>query len=91
LIKESGGIGPIVLVYKISKYIHVVDAFSNWKAIRTYEIDSRQYYAHPFKPIATKDNLTEFRIINIESDRDNTFNTSRTALRFKFSFAKLEI
>jgi len=48
LVKESGGVGPLCLVYKISKYIHIVDAFNSWKAIRTYEIDARQYWNSPF-------------------------------------------
>lgn len=39
IMKDGGGIGPLVLVYKISKYIHVLDAFSSQKTIRTYEIN----------------------------------------------------
>lgn len=30
-----GGIGPMVLVYKISTFVHIVDVFT----MRTYEID----------------------------------------------------
>jgi nonsense-mediated mRNA decay protein 3 len=33
--KQLGGIGPIVLVYKISTYVHIMDVFT----MRTYEID----------------------------------------------------
>ena len=40
LVKESGGNGPIVLVFKVTKYVHVIDV-TNWKTIRTYEIDAR--------------------------------------------------
>ena len=32
---KLGGIGPMVLVYKISKFVHIVDP----KTMRTYEID----------------------------------------------------
>ena len=35
LAKEFGGIGPLVLVYKISKFIHVMDV----RTMQTYEID----------------------------------------------------
>lgn len=35
LSKELGGLGPMVLVYKISTFVHVVDVFT----MRTYEID----------------------------------------------------
>ena len=79
------------MVYKISKYIHILDAFSSQKTIRTYEINEHQYYKYPFTPIVAQDLLTEFQVINIEKDDDNDFNTSRTALRFKFKFVKLEI
>jgi nonsense-mediated mRNA decay protein 3 len=35
LAKELGGIGPIVLVYKISKFIHIVDI----NTMQTFEVD----------------------------------------------------
>ena len=35
LSKELGGIGPLVLVYKISTFVHVVDVVT----MQTYEID----------------------------------------------------
>jgi len=54
LVKETGGMGPLALVYKVSKYIHIVDAFNSWKAIRTYEIDNRQYFNNPFQAVATQ-------------------------------------
>jgi nonsense-mediated mRNA decay protein 3 len=41
--------------------------------------------------VANQESLTEFQVINIESNDDNSFNTSRTALRFKFSFVRLEV
>lgn len=91
LVREGGGIGPIVLVYKMSKYIHVVDAFSSWNSIRTYEIDAKQYWGSPFHSLTTAKNLSEFQVINIEKDDDNGFNISRTALRFQFSFVRVEL
>lgn len=91
IMKDSGGLGPLVLVYKISKYIHILDAFNSQKTIRTYEIDQAQYHNSPFMPLVSRDRLTEFQVINIEADEDNDFNTSRTALRFKFRFVKVEI
>lgn len=35
LAKDLGGIGPLVLVYKISKFVHIVDV----QTMRTFEID----------------------------------------------------
>ena len=89
MMKESGGMGPLVLVYKISKYIHILDAYNSQNTIRTFEIDRNMYYNKPFVPLVTRGQLTEFQVINIEADDNNDFNTSRTALRFKFRFVKL--
>ena len=52
--KESGGMGPLVLVYKISKYIHILDAFNSQNTIRTFEIDRQMYYNKPFQPLVTR-------------------------------------
>jgi len=35
LAKDLGGIGPLVLVYKISKFVHIVDI----NTMQTYEVD----------------------------------------------------
>lgn len=35
LSQSLGGIGPLVLVYKISTFVHIVDVFT----MQTYEID----------------------------------------------------
>ena len=35
LAKEFGGIGPMVIVYKISKFIHILDIHT----MQTYEVD----------------------------------------------------
>lgn len=42
LSKELGGIGPFVLVYKISTFVNIVDVFT----MRTYEIDQVTYWKH---------------------------------------------
>ena len=40
LSKALGGIGPMVLVYKISKFVHIVDI----KTMRMFEIDKATYW-----------------------------------------------
>ena len=40
LAKKLGGIGPMVLVYKISKFVHFVDI----KTMQTFEIDKPTYW-----------------------------------------------
>mgnify|MGYP000878723778 CR=1 FL=1 len=42
LSKQLGGIGPIVLCYKISQFVHIVDI----KTMRTYEIDKKSFWKH---------------------------------------------
>ena len=42
LSNKLGGIGPMVLVYKISTFVHIVDVFS----MQTYEIDAVSYWKY---------------------------------------------
>jgi nonsense-mediated mRNA decay protein 3 len=74
--REYGGIGPLVLVYKISKFIHIVDI----NTMQTYEVDRENYWKHPFKAIMGRERLTEFIVIDIENI-DTNFNDSRAALK----------
>jgi nonsense-mediated mRNA decay protein 3 len=79
LSKSLGGIGPMVLVYKISKFVHIVDI----RTMQTFEIDEKYYWKYEFKALLSRDRLSEFVVINIENV-DNDFNSSRAALRQKF-------
>jgi len=79
LSKLLGGIGPIVLVYKISQCIHVVDI----KTMRTYEIDKKHFWKYRFGAACGRDRMTEYVVINIEN-MDNDLNHSRAAVRNKF-------
>jgi nonsense-mediated mRNA decay protein 3 len=71
-----GGIGPIVLVYKISQFVHILDI----KTMQTYEIDKKFYWKHSFKAVLSRERMTEYVIINIEN-MDNDLNHSRAAIR----------
>lgn len=59
LCQELGGIGPIVLVYKVTTSVHIVDIHT----MRTHEIDSVNYWQHSFKALAGRERLTEFIVI----------------------------
>jgi nonsense-mediated mRNA decay protein 3 len=76
LSRKLGGIGPMVLVYKISKFVHIVDI----KTMQTFEIDKSAYWKHCFKATLGRERMSEFVIINIENV-DNDFNSSRAAIR----------
>jgi nonsense-mediated mRNA decay protein 3 len=80
LSKELGGIGPMVLVYKISTFVHVVDVIT----MRTYEIDQVNYWKHEFKAMCGRDRLKEFVVINIENTDFGDLNISRAAAKQKF-------
>lgn len=80
LSKELGGIGPLVLVYKISTFVHVVDV----NTMQTYEIDQQAYWKHQFTAMCGRDRLKEFVVINIENTDFADANVSRAAARQKF-------
>ncbi len=69
----------MVLVYKISTFVHVVDIFT----MRTYEIDQMYYWKHQFRAVCGRDRLTEFVVLNIENT-DYDVNVSRAAAKQKF-------
>ena len=76
LSKALGGIGPLILVYKITTAVHIVDVHT----MRTHEIDSTHYWKHMFKAACSRDRLTRFIVLNVE-DVDFDVNTSRAAAR----------
>ena len=86
LSKELGGIGPLVLVYKISTFVHVVDVFT----MQTVEIDPVLYWKHEFEALCGRDRLTEFIVINIEST-DYNLNMSRGAIKQKYRMVQVEL
>ena len=66
----------MVLVYKISKFVHIVDI----RTMQTFEIDEKYYFKHEFKATLSRDRLSEFIVLNIENV-DTDFNSSRAAVR----------
>ena len=86
LSKLLGGIGPMVLVYKISKFVHIVDI----RTMQTFEIDEKLYYKHIFQATLSRERLSEFVVINIENV-DNDFNSSRAAMRQRYRQVQVEI
>lgn len=84
--KALGGIGPLILVYKVTTSVHIVDVHT----MRTHEIDSTNYWKYMFKALCTRDRLTKFIVLNVE-EVDFDVNTSRAAARQKFRMVRLEI
>jgi nonsense-mediated mRNA decay protein 3 len=74
--KALGGIGPLILIYKITTCLHVVDI----KTMRTHEIANATYWSNMFTAICSRDRLTEFIVINID-DIDFEVDTSKAAAK----------
>jgi nonsense-mediated mRNA decay protein 3 len=81
-----GGIGPMVLVYKISTFVNIVDVFT----MQTYEIDQMVYWKHQFGALCGRDRLVPFIVLNIENT-DYEVNVSRAAARQKFKMVQVEL
>jgi nonsense-mediated mRNA decay protein 3 len=86
LSKELGGLGPLVLVYKISTFVQVVDVFT----MRTYEIAQNDYWKHKFTALCGRDRLSEFIVLNIDSV-DHDVNVSRAAAKQRFKMVTVEV
>ena len=84
--KDLGGIGPMVLVYKISKFIHILDV----KTMQTYEIDQQTYWKNPFTAMLSRDRLTEFVVLEIDQLQTD-MNESRAAIRHRFRAVSLVV
>jgi nonsense-mediated mRNA decay protein 3 len=84
--RKYGGIGPMVLITKISQAIHIVDI----KTMQTHEIDKATYWQTQFFNCLGRERLSEFIVMNIENiDNDN--NTSKSALRQKLRQVQVEV
>lgn len=80
--------GPLVLVYKISTFVNIVDVLT----MKTYEMDGNQYWKHQFKALCGRDRLSEFIVLNIENtDFGDSLNVSRAAAKQRFKMVQVEI
>eukprot|EP01112_Ceratiomyxa_fruticulosa_P007094 TRINITY_DN1830_c0_g2_i1.p1 TRINITY_DN1830_c0_g2~~TRINITY_DN1830_c0_g2_i1.p1 ORF type:complete len:515 (+),score=107.78 TRINITY_DN1830_c0_g2_i1:197-1741(+) len=75
-----GSIGPLVLVYKISNLVHILDPFT----LNIQEISPKLYYdrGEPFRSISTQKYLTKYTVLDI---------TPLDMVRGKFQLADIEV
>lgn len=64
--KELGGAGPVMLCYKLSSRMHLIDPLT----FQTYEFDGNTYWRHEFRSYVDRKCLQEFLIINVEEEID---------------------
>jgi nonsense-mediated mRNA decay protein 3 len=86
LSKALGGIGPVILVFKVTTSVHIVDVHT----MQTHEIDSATYWKHMFKAVCSRERLQEYIVINIDNV-DFNFETTRAAARQKFKMVQIEV
>ena len=73
--KELGGIGPVMLCYKQSSSVHLVDP----KTFQTYEFDGCTYWKYGFRSYVDRVCLVEFLIISVEEEIDYTKKYAKTS------------
>jgi len=89
--KELGGAAPVCLVSKMASMLQLLDVINQ----KTYSIDADTYFSYSFKPIATRKQLQEFIILNIEpldakAERMST-HVSRVDEAAAYQYADLEL
>lgn len=57
-----GGMGPVVIVYKVTDHIHLVDP----ETAQMAEISGERYWKHPFRAYATQKSTTEAVLLDVE-------------------------
>lgn len=61
LAANLGSISPLVLVYRVSNYIYIVDPLR----LQIAEISAEKYWKHPFTPLLTTDRLVEYTVLDV--------------------------
>lgn len=57
-----GGIGPIVLVYRVGQSMYIIDP----KTLQTAEISSAMYWKYPFEPLMSAKQAIEYTVLDVE-------------------------
>lgn len=64
--KDLGGLGPVLLCYKVSARIHLIDPLT----FKTYEFDENTYWRYNFRSYIDRRCLQEFIIVSIDEEID---------------------
>lgn len=71
LCQTLGGVSPLMICFRISSNIHMIDPLS----LKIVMISAVQYWRHPFRPILTQEHCTKYVVIDIEKgDSGNLYN-----------------
>jgi len=69
-----GGVSPIMLCYKVTQTIHLVDPVS----LKLIDVPASLYWRYPFQPLMTANQLIEFIVLDIEHAESNVQRSGRT-------------
>lgn len=62
LCQTLGGVSPLVLCFRTSSMLHLIDPLS----LKIVTVSAVQFFRHPFKPVLTQENLTKYVVLDIE-------------------------
>jgi nonsense-mediated mRNA decay protein 3 len=62
LVSAMGGVSPVLLVYRVSNTLHLIDPVS----LKTFEINAQQYFHQRPRIMLTSEQLTEFIVVDVE-------------------------
>lgn len=71
---QLGGIGPIVLVTRVSTSVFLIDPFT----LQTAELSGQLYWKDPFMPLMSFKQGTEFTVLDIEKSDTHKANQPRS-------------
>lgn len=88
LARKLGGVNRLMLVYKVTGSVHMVDV----RTLRTVEISSTVYWRTPFGAIQNLKNAVQYIILDVESDDEyRQRGQEKKLVHNKFSLAEVEI
>eukprot|EP01066_Platyproteum_vivax_P017456 Platyproteum_vivax@DN7370_c0_g1_i1.p1 len=70
-----GGLPPLMLCTKVSLAIHLLDPLTR----KTNEISATSYWKTPFKSLLTRQHLTEYVVLNVDSVEAETTERKKQA------------
>lgn len=87
LAKKLGGVSPLMLCYKVTNSLHMVDPVT----LKLCDISANTYFRYPFQPVMNKNKLMRFVIMDIDyGRRGNPQNKNRHKMNDIMTLAEVE-
>jgi len=69
LARKLGGVSRLLLVYKVTALIHMIDPLT----LRTVDLSAVQYWRTPFQALCTPSQLVEYVVLDTEMENENKY------------------